>query len=75
MTTEVRRPSIDMFGKRGSNGWAKTFVNGLERGVPRELPAQYQTESGRAALYNAGKQAGRKLRTLTFDGTLWVAWV
>ena len=66
------KPPLSAFGKKGSNGWAKAFVASLN-GEPAMLPLQHQNESGRVAVYNAGKVRGLKVSTLTYEGMIWAA--
>lgn len=72
MTTgTLDKPTLSMFGKRGSNGWAIAFVLNLVQGEPKVLPDDHQDEGARAALYNAGKARGIKIQTLTYNGKIW----
>ena len=72
MTTGIEsKPSLNMFGKRGSNGWAIAFVINLVQGEPKQLPDDHQDEGSRAALYNAAKSRNFKVSTLTYNGRIW----
>ena len=72
VTTGIEsKPSLAMFGKRGSNGWAIAFVINLVQGEPRALPDDHQDEGSRAALYNAAKSRNFKVNTLTYNGKIW----
>jgi hypothetical protein len=67
------RPSIELFGKRGKNGWASQFVTTLRPGEPMPLPESYQNEKGRSAVSNAARAKNIKISTLTFAEKVWVA--
>ena len=67
---DLARPTASMF-SRGNTGWAKTLVNSLIQGEPEELPEEYQTDSGRAAVYNAAKSLKITVKSLNFNDRIW----
>ena len=68
---DLAKPTLAMFA-RGNSGWAKNFVNSLIQGEPEQLPDEYQTESGRAAVYNAAKALKVTVKSLNFNDRIWV---
>ena len=68
--SDLGKPTAAMFA-RGNTGWAREFVNSLVQGEPQELPEDYQSDSGRAAVYNAAKALKINVKSLTFNDKIW----